>query len=319
MPRNRYSWAGSASSAVKADDSERDCKYPPSGSPAAAGRVHGDVGADPGEQVVAGQQDARPTRRAGTSARGCGRVSRRHARRARAPRPGRRGRSGGPVRAWRAGRRSARPAAPSRPARPGARRGRAARRGRYRPGRRSTPARAGSRPRRGACRSRAPPIERSQPLAPWWSGWTWVTTMPVTSAGRAPAMASPAVSAARPSGESHPGSTTTTDEPVNAVAQGVALRVVRHRDRHRPHPGPHLLHRRQHPLPPGVALRGPGDLDGVQRPRRDCAPVTRGDAAGRQGDLQDQLDSSRCHRCRRPRRRRRRRCRPGRRPRRSAG
>jgi hypothetical protein len=51
----------------------------------------------------------------------------------------------------------------------------------------------------GCIATHAPDASRSRPDRPWWSGCTWVATIPVTSDG-----------AAQPSSQSQPGSTTTS-------------------------------------------------------------------------------------------------------------
>ena len=54
----------------------------------------------------------------------------------------------------------------------------------------------------------APDASRSRALSPWWSGCTWVTTMPVTASGLVPASFSPRVRSCQVRSSSQPGSTT---------------------------------------------------------------------------------------------------------------
>ena len=67
------------------------------------------------------------------------------------------------------------------------------------PGSRSGQTRAGRVSASAACIAiQAPLCSRTQPLSPWWSGWMWVTTIPVMSRSVTPAVARPAVRARRP-------------------------------------------------------------------------------------------------------------------------
>ena len=65
----------------------------------------------------------------------------------------------------------------------------------------------------GCIAIQAPLASRSRADRPWWSGWMWVTTIPVTSAGSAPAALRPSARACHPASEFHPGSTTTRPLP----------------------------------------------------------------------------------------------------------
>ena len=98
-------------------------------------------------------------------------------------------------------------------------------------------------------------------------GWMWVTTMPATSPGVTPAAASPPVRAS-PAVRGVPAGVDDHRARVRGerIAQRVPQRIVRDGDRYRPQARPDLLDGRQHPGPPGVPLLRPGHLEPAAHP-----------------------------------------------------